>query len=156
MMGRGALPSSNQAPGSDLVLFVAGEPDLGIRPLSGVQSPWMRLILGSGLPSWARDRDTLAESNRRAAEKAAEAGLADLRVPPDQAQCILEVAKIAEAEKTPVTVVDVNRPGDGQGLVERWVSPNDVFPLLVRADGARLEGADEFAPGRVLRFIRRG
>jgi len=53
-----------------------------------------------------------------------------------------------------VSIVDVNQPAGFQALVARWVGPNDVLPILVRPDGARLEGIEEFGPRRVRRFIR--
>jgi hypothetical protein len=136
------------------VLFVAGEPDLGIRPLKDVQSPLTRMFIGSGLPGWRREQDQVDASNRLIALRAAADGSGDFIVPADQAECVREVGRIAEEERTTVTVVDVNRPGNGQALVDKWVDSNDVFPLLVRSDGAKLVGADQFVTGKIRRFLR--
>jgi hypothetical protein len=49
--------------------------------------------------------------------------------------------------------VDVNRAGTAQPLVDRFVTNNDVFPILVRADGARLVGDEAFTKARVRSFV---
>jgi hypothetical protein len=64
------------------------------------------------------------------------------------------VLEEAESVGKTVTLVDVERPGLQQDLVNRWVGPQDLLPLLVRPDGARLEGIDEFTPRKVRQFIR--
>lgn len=53
-----------------------------------------------------------------------------------------------------VKVVDVDRPGADLPLVERWVTPDADLPLLVRPDGARLEGAASFVPSKVAAFLQ--
>lgn len=74
-------------------------------------------------------------------------------LPPQQVACIDVVLDAAERERRTVLVIDVNRPEDHQELVDRWVMPNDVMPLLVRPDGRRLDGEENFVPHRVRQFI---
>lgn len=74
-------------------------------------------------------------------------------LPPQQIQCANLVLDIAEPLGKTVALVDVNRPSGLDNLVRRWVGANGVVPLLVRRDGARLQGLDEFVPGTVRRFI---
>ena len=70
--------------------------------------------------------------------------------------CVNLVREIAEQRGRSVTVVDVDRPApDQRPLIERWVRTSDVLPLLVRPDGARLEGLENFEPGTVRKFIDR-
>jgi hypothetical protein len=63
------------------------------------------------------------------------------------------VLNFVERQHRSLLVVDVNAPGDHRDLVERWVGAEDVLPLLVRPDGRRLGGEENFVPGRVRRFI---
>ena len=51
--------------------------------------------------------------------------------------------------------MDVNRPGEHLDLVHRVVGPNDVLPILLRPDGARLEGTENFVPDVLSRFLSR-
>jgi len=137
-----------------LLLLVAGEPDNGQPPLKDVQRPLVRLFFGIGLPAWQRKRaEARASEGRRDPAPGAE-GEPRMRLPPDQAGCVREVVSIARQEGATVSIVDVNQPAGFQALVARWVGPNDVLPILVRPDGARLEGIEEFGPRRVRRFIR--
>lgn len=63
------------------------------------------------------------------------------------------VLEIARKRGAAVTVVDVNRPGEAADLVRTYLQPDDVYPVLVRADGARLVGSDAFVPAAVERFV---
>jgi hypothetical protein len=67
--------------------------------------------------------------------------------------CLQIVLDAAKRQQREVLVVDVDRPGGQHDLVERCVGPEDVLPLLLRSDGARLEGQENFAPAKVRRFI---
>jgi hypothetical protein len=140
--------------GNALILFVAGEPDTGLNPLKDVQSPYIRLFMGAGLPNWKKKREQSAEADSLVGLEPAEGGQPELRIPADQVGCIRDVARIARAEGTTVRIVDVNRAELNQALVDRWVGPNDVLPVLVRADGAKLVGAEQFVPRKIQRFIR--
>ena len=74
-------------------------------------------------------------------------------LPPSQTACLDIVLDTAERQRDEVLVVDVDRPGEHRDLVERYVGSNDVLPLLLRPDGARLEGLENFTPARVRKFI---
>ena len=75
------------------------------------------------------------------------------RLSPDSMMAIELVEAAARAAGLAVTVIDVNRPETAVDLVERWTGPGTVFPALVRADGARLEGIGEFVPRRLRQFL---
>jgi hypothetical protein len=76
------------------------------------------------------------------------------RLPPEQIHCVNTVLKVAKREGTTVTVVDVDRAGDQQYLVSRWVGEDQIFPLLVRADGSKLVGIENFTARMIRHFIR--
>jgi len=74
-------------------------------------------------------------------------------LPRQQAFCVRLVLDIAERVDCSVRVVDVSRPS---ALHEVLVTPpgeTEVFPVLVRPDGARLSGEAEFIPGKVRQFL---
>jgi hypothetical protein len=140
--------------GSELILFVAGEPDSGADPLRDIQSGFSRLLLGSGqLFSQMAPSRPVPDGRLPAPPDGATA----LRLPADQVQLLNEVIDVAGREGRKVRVVDVNQIPSERQLIDRWVGPNDVFPLLVRPDGARLVGDREFLPSSKLRkFVRGG
>lgn len=76
------------------------------------------------------------------------------RIPPDQMTCLNLVHEVAQRYHREVLLVDVNRAGDEQPLVDQYVGPNDALPLLVRSDGARLDGEENFTPAKVRQFLR--
>ena len=149
--------SSLRAP--DLLLFVAGEPELSpsVREVeAGMGDRLSSMFLGVAAP-------TIITRASAEAARPPESGfhrppLTDSRrwhVPASQLMCESVVLEQAKRQGRIVLVVDANRPGDQQDLVDRWVRPNDALPLLVRSDGARLEGEENFTPGRVRRFLGR-
>lgn len=75
-------------------------------------------------------------------------------IPADQVMCVELVAEAIRASGRTVKLVDVNRPGDDRGLVQQYVSPGDILPILLRPDGARLEGVESFTPSELRRFVR--
>jgi hypothetical protein len=72
---------------------------------------------------------------------------------PEQIACVEMVNAAAEAEHERVAVIDVNQPGDHTDLVAQWVGADDILPILVRPDGGRLVGAEQFTPRAVRRFL---
>jgi len=64
------------------------------------------------------------------------------------------VLEIAQQRGIPVKVIDINHPGPDSDLVRRYITGEDVFPVLVRPDGARLAGEESFVPGVIERFLR--
>jgi hypothetical protein len=134
----------------DLLLFVAGEPDMGRShyvPLNvgmrliGSIFP-VTLLLGSRQPSSAGSTpgDELAES--------------PLYLPPDQVQCVNIVLEEAVLVHRYVTIVDVNLSSTPSDFVARYVGPDEIYPILVRPDGQRLEGFESFDVKRVRHFLR--
>jgi hypothetical protein len=143
-----ALPS-----GRALLLFVAGEPSSGPDPMKDVETSVFRrvsgMMLGSGLVGRPKASST---RNRTPQSPSPEDALWHL--PPEEIQCVKMVLLIAQKRGRSVTVVDVNRDEGHQVLIARWVGADDVLPLLVRPDGTRLEGLEDFTPSQVRRFIR--
>lgn len=137
---------------TDLILFVAGEPSPGTDSMRDVDtSVWGRfvgMLVGGRLLVIAHRAQLAAEGSHPATEDEP-----PWHLPPQQIQCADLVLQGANLRGKSVTLVDVNRSAGFEDLVERWVGPNDVVPLLVRSDGARLEGVEDFVPRKVRRFI---
>ena len=76
-----------------------------------------------------------------------------VRLPRGQLHCMNTVLRIARSTGLDVTVVDVDRPAGRQHLVDRWAGERGALPLLVRSDGRRLAGPDQFLPARVRAFL---
>lgn len=140
------------ASSADFLLFVAGEPGPAVDRMQDVESSMARRMVGSALGGWwsrtggkgSGTSDTVSPPSGN--EPA-------WHLPPQQIQCANLVLDIAERLGKTVALVDVNRPSGLEDLVHRWVGANGVVPLLVRRDGARLQGLDEFVPGTIRRFI---
>jgi hypothetical protein len=141
------------AGGLDFLLFITGGGSADLDPLRDVETSigprlmgmvapiqWVARPTGSGTKSTPTDGTPPAEGLPR-------------HLPMPEGQCVEMVLEIARKEGRRVTVIDVDRAGERQPLVNRWVGENDVLPLLIRPDGARLEGLEEFLPARVRRFI---
>jgi len=73
--------------------------------------------------------------------------------PSDQVMCAQTVVDCARKNGRSLQLVDVNRPGEARELVQRYVTSQDVLPILVRADGARLVGAESFDVRTVRTFL---
>ena len=73
--------------------------------------------------------------------------------PVEQRSCVRLVTDIAQSMGRVVSVVDVNWPERDRDLVERWIGPSTLLPLLIAPDGRRLEGIEAFVPARVRRFL---
>jgi hypothetical protein len=138
--------------GTDLLLFVAGLPDSGEDPFRDVRSPFLGMFVGSG--RWLGQRRPAAVGTSEGSPTLS-TGAPRMRLPADQVQCVREAARIAEQAGRKLLVVDVNQAAGYQELVTRWVGPNDVFPFLVRPDGARLVGDEQFHPARLRSFMAR-
>jgi len=131
-------------PRIDLLLFVAGEPGSGEEPgwkLVGFLDGSIRQRAGGTRPVVA------------APPPGATGGEEPWHLPPQTIKHVNLVVEVAHREGRTVTIVDVNRAGVNRDLVERWVGPNDVLPILVRTDGARLEGTEKFVPHVLRRFV---
>ena len=143
-----------------LVLFVAGEPktmpDLRESTL-GLGERFAGMV--SGLPgnlALPKHLQPGQSENRSAVtdfEQSSSSDQPPWHLPPAQMACLGIVADAAERQRRKVLVVDVNRPGEDRYLVEGNVGTDDVLPLLLRSDGARLEGQENFSPTQVRKFI---
>jgi len=138
---------------NDLVLLVAGEPDSGASAVRlfgvGLLLRWSAMVvpgtgrLGSGGPASSDsnfDQPPLTEKR-------------PWHLPGQQLICVNMVLDEAERRGRSVTIVDVDRPGDQQSVVDRWFGPQDVVPILVRPDGVRLVGVENFSPEQVRHFV---
>lgn len=140
--------------GTDLILFVAGEPDSGVGDLrassSGLLSRWSGMLLPGG--------GRLGPGGGPSpAPEAGESPVSEphpWHLPPQQTLCVNLVLEVAHELEREVTVVDVDQPEGRQDLVKRWVGPADVVPVLVRPDGARLSGLEKFTVPKLRKFIR--
>ena len=74
-------------------------------------------------------------------------------VPVEQLRCIELLERVVRKTGQQVHIVDVNRPGEDRELVTRWVTADDVLPILVRSDGARLVGEESFTTAELHRFL---
>ncbi|MCI4352786.1 MAG: hypothetical protein L3K14_05280 [Thermoplasmata archaeon] len=140
------------AGGTDLVLFVAGEPDSGVGSTRDVETSIPRNLIGAIVGRRRRG----SEGRRSGPINNSPLPMTDHRpwhIPSNQIQCANMVFEIAKGESRRVALVDVNRAAGDQALVDRWVGSDAVLPLLVRRDGARLQGIEEFVPSKVRRLV---
>jgi hypothetical protein len=142
----------------EILLFVAGEPDSGIGSLQEGKTNVFDRVIDAALPFGghipvSRSSNPPGDVPPLGEAAASTTGDRPWHLPPEQLRCVDLVLSVARRERKEVTVVDVNRASAQQALVDRWVGPKDVLPLLVRPDGARLEGVEEFVPQRVRRFL---
>jgi hypothetical protein len=141
-----------------LVLFVAGEPQTSpdIRQTTAGMGERIAGLMIPGAGAAFKDLRFGHPENRPRTndlEQPPSSGQPHWHLPPSQVACLDMVMDAAERKRIGVLVVDVDRPGMFQDLVERYVRPNDVLPLLVRSDGARLGGEESFTAARVRKFI---
>jgi hypothetical protein len=138
--------------GTDLLLFVAGEPGPPTDSMRDVETSIVGRMTGSIVGDWWRRRG--GSQSATASSPLAQGTDGTLwHLPPQQIQVVNLVFDIAKRTRKSVGLIDVNRPANHQELVDWWVGPEGILPLLVRSDGARLQGMEGFAPGRVRRFI---
>jgi len=158
----GSVPRLNSTGiAGTLVLFVAGEPEMapsvndsgaGLLPRLAGSFLVGPAILAKSLRPGADEESP----DRRAWEPPPPSDYRHWHLPPSQAACLDVVLEAARRARRPLLVVDVDRPGDQREMVERFVGSEDVLPLLVRPDGARLVGQEHFAPAVVRKFIALG
>jgi hypothetical protein len=128
----------------DLLLFVAGEPGSG-------ETPAWRYVrfLGPALGGLS----ARAYNDPDGAPRPGPSGAPERHLPPEAVRDVQVLLDEASASHRRVKMVDVNRPGEDRYLVERWVHADDVMPVLVRPDGARLRGAENFTPRKIRQFL---
>jgi hypothetical protein len=143
-----AVPS-----GTDLLLFVAGEPGPPLDSMRDVETSIVGRMTGSIVGNWWRGRSG-SPSAPAGSLPTQGADSASWHLPPQQIQVVNLVFDIARRMRKSVGLIDVNRPANHRQLVDWWVGPEGVLPLLVRPDGVRLQGMEGFSPGKVRRFIQ--
>jgi len=139
----GGSSVSSPGPGG-LLLFVAGDPDLAGR-LALFPRSFSRMAAFLVPPGLLIARGTSATPPDPTAP---------WLIPADQMMCVDRLAQAVQGTGQTIKVVDVNRPADDRPLVEQWVGPEDILPILVRPDGARMEGAESFSPAALREFLR--
>jgi hypothetical protein len=133
-------------------MFVAGEPGPPADPMRDVEGSMALRLTGSVIGGW------ISGVRRQGSPPSGASALpssddSPWHLPPQQIQCVNLVLDLAKRAGRRVTLIDVNRPAGNQNLVDRWVGSNGLVPMLVRSDGARLQGLDDFVPATVRRFI---
>jgi|HubBroStandDraft_1064217.scaffolds.fasta_scaffold14723_6 hypothetical protein len=139
----------------DLIMFIAGEPDSGRPSLRQSTVSSLARAVGAAVPLGLVMKSSQGPTTVSGTSPSQSYRGTRWHLPPEQVHCINTVLEVAEQEDRKVAVVDVDRSDGRQDLVARWVGPDDVLPLLVRPDGARLQGIENFSPRTVRRFVRR-
>jgi hypothetical protein len=138
---------------SDVLLFVAGEPDTAITHLLPGLSIPLRLftaLVPLNVIAWTTGNRAALTGDPTDNPLTG----APWHLPAGQIRCVNLVLEVALTERRHVTLLDVNRASTPAEVVERWVTSDEVFPILVRSDGARLEGEENFREGAVRRLLR--
>jgi hypothetical protein len=141
---RPAASVDGPAPGT-VYLFLGGDSALASERAN--RPPTISTLAGAFLPpAWFMKRS----GPRGSADETDEGGGG---FPSEQvmiAQIVLDTARKLGRE---VRIVDVNNAGAAQELVGRMVRPNDVLPVLARADGQRLVGSEAFTRSALKAFL---
>ena len=137
-----------------LILFVAGEPDPGIPSVRDSTVHLTDRLIGVYPPLGRRMKPSPGTSIAADDAQPLPSGEPPWRLPPEQIHCVNTVFEMANLEGATLTVIDVDRAGERQYLVDRWFAENQLIPLLVRADGSKLDGIENFTPRKVRQFIR--
>lgn len=141
-------------PGSiDLILFVSGEPGPAENLSRDVVSSVGARLVGSVIPSTWFQRGGAAPGSRPSPPPPE--GAEEWHVPREEVSTVNLVVELAHDAGRSVTMVNVNGRVDQQ-LSQRWVSVQDVLPVLVRPDGARLVGLEQFGPRSLREFLQAG
>ncbi|MFZ0829757.1 MAG: hypothetical protein WCB18_09785 [Thermoplasmata archaeon] len=136
---------------ADLLLFVAGEPDPGGGSGLNVETSVVRRLAGAIIGvRWLGPR---VDSQSTGDAQPPPLDDRPWHLPSQQIQCVNLVSEIAHSLAKRVALVDVNRPAGRAPLIDYWVGSDSVLPLLVRLDGTRLEGIEQFTPKALRRFI---
>ncbi|MGP8078058.1 MAG: hypothetical protein ACLQD8_00775 [Thermoplasmata archaeon] len=135
-----------------VILFVSGEPgpventfrrgivSMGPRMFGILRTPWTRIT-----PEGDHEYQSAVSPDPGEG--------VTWHVPAQEVGSVEMVRDAARAEARTVTLVNVNAPGAQRDLVTRWVGPDDVLPILVRSDGARLVGIESFTERAVREFV---
>jgi hypothetical protein len=126
--------------GTSLLLFVAGEPFRDVNP--GGPSRHVSAMFYGGMPVGVNTWGGHEPADQLPGQ-----------VYGDEGRTGRMVLEIAQKRGLAVKVVDVDAPGDDEPLVQRYISDDDLLPVLIRPDGQRLSGDESFVPATVERFL---
>ncbi len=126
------------------VLFLAGDPALAAQRAATPESMAAIGRLFPIPPSFAIER-----RKRRATSDPIDTH----GIPAEQVVCAQRTLDAATKLGRKLKIVDVNHPDDDADLVKSFVGPDDILPILVRADGGRLAGEEAFTPGNLREFL---
>ncbi len=149
-------------PPRELAMYVAGQPDLtGFGAGSSRFSFGGRLasmfVPGAGLAYTTRvsppaPSGTAADSGPQPeADPAADPAYSDLALPTRQSLAI--VLDYAQKFGWSVHIIDVTRQLVPESEILASLGGDVTLPILVRPDGGRLQGEEQFTPGRIRRFL---
>ncbi|HTW39252.1 MAG TPA: hypothetical protein VMF04_00075 [Thermoplasmata archaeon] len=136
----------------DLLMFVAGEPDDGSRhyqPIGLQARMWGALVPTGVIFAMQPSSSALSASSRQTI-----APQFPVHLPPEQIHCVNWVLEEALREHRHVTIVDVNQASTPAEFVRQWVTPDEIYPILIRPDGQRLEGVENFDLRSLREFLR--
>lgn len=139
--------------GDELLLFVAGMP--GEAESQQTHSTLLQWFLGANAESrisgGGPGRDRASPQDTRVGPEGGEGP--PWHLPREMMMAIQLVCEAASRVGRHVRLVDVNRAGPDEELVQRWVGAGDIFPLLIRPGGGRMEGTENFTRRAVRRFV---
>jgi hypothetical protein len=75
--------------------------------------------------------------------------------PYEVGHCVRLAVEIAHSAGVPLRVIDIATAAADPELVDRWVTPETILPLLVSPRGETLEGPSSFVPAEVREFFQR-
>jgi len=74
-------------------------------------------------------------------------------ITPDIAVCVRKVTDLVRKHHQTLRIVDIERPGSYREQVLEFMLGSHSFPILVRPDGRRLEGIEEFKESTIESFL---
>jgi hypothetical protein len=154
LLGQTHLGAMTTRTVGDLILFVGGEPDPGIPSIRDSTVRFSTRVLAGIFPIPVAKLAFVGRSTKSPGSASPPSGELPWRLPSEQIHCVNTVVEVAYREGKTVTLVDTAHPAGRRALVDRWVGSDRVLPVLVRSDGALLEGIEKFGARRVRQFIR--
>ena len=142
--GEDGLPSAPSPPATpnqtfDVLLFIAGEPFEDAVPMAQT-------------PTVSARGSRLGVVSAGGHEPADELPGQVYGAQAEMARMVLDIALKCQVS---VKVVDVDNSGADLALVQKWVSPVEDLPILLKLDGSRIQGSESMVPVKVAEFLRR-
>jgi len=145
-----------------LVMYVASQPGLAENLVGAIPYSFGARLVSMFFPfgslSYPQKVEKAQVAARSPARSQGETALPAGEEGPDELpsaahQCVLLVLDVAKGFGWSVHVVDVTRQPVAEGEVLESLGGDVELPLLLRPDGARLEGDVQFTPHRVREFL---